>query len=125
MNPVEYTINLQRFLLLSCGFSFVGLSSLLVFVDPFENKVYIWAFLAVVAVFLTSIVSLLAFWWFFTIRKQILPIYQVNQLVYQSMMTSAVVILLLVMQQTAILNLWTGVLVLVIYILYELWINAE
>ncbi|MEM1312089.1 MAG: hypothetical protein AAGF07_01345 [Patescibacteria group bacterium] len=125
MNPVEYTINLQRLLLLSCGFSFVGLSTLLVFVDPYENNIYIWAFLGVLTVFLTSIISLFTFWWYFTIRKQILPIYQVNQLVYQSMVTAGITVLLLVMQQTQVLTIWRGILVLICYILYELWINSE
>jgi hypothetical protein len=125
MNPVEYTINLQRFLLLICGLSFAGLASVLVFLDPYENKLYIWAFLGVIFIFMTSVISLLAFWWFFTVQKQILPIVVVNGLVYQSMVASGILVLLLVMQQTSLLTIWTGILVLVVFMLYEIWINTE
>jgi hypothetical protein len=125
MNPVQYTINLQRFLLLACGVSFAGLSAILVFLDPYENKFYIIGFLIALFIFLTSVISLLAFWWFFTIQKQILPIVTVNGLVYQSLMSAGITILLLVMQQTGLLTIWTGLLVLIVYILYEIWINTE
>jgi hypothetical protein len=124
MNPVVYTLNLQRFLFLVCGISFISLSAVLVFLDPYQNGWFIWVFLAAFGIFLSSVISLLVFWWFFTVKKEILTIIQVNSLVYQSMISSGVVVLLLVMQQTNFLTLWTGILVFSVYFLYLVWNNS-
>ena len=125
MNPITYTLNLQRALFLIFGLSFISLSLVLVFLDPYINSLYIWVFLAVLFVLLTSGISLLAFWWFFNIKKEILTIIQVNSLVYQSAITSVVTLLLIVMQQTRVLTIWTGLLVMTVYSLYLVWKNSS
>jgi hypothetical protein len=125
MDPVEYTLNLQRLFVILAGLSFAGGSAMLVFLDPKVNSLYVWGFLGLCLIFLTSLISLLAFWWFFSIRKEILTIVQVNQVVYQSLISASVLVLLLVMQQTGQLNFWSGCLVLIVYMFYELWVNAE
>jgi hypothetical protein len=125
MNPVQYTLNVQRTLLIATSLGFIGISAILVFLNPYENEQYVWLLLGVLSIFLASLLSLLSFWWFFSIQKRILTIIQVNQLVYQSIITSGVLVLLLVMQQTRQLNIWSGVLVFIVYFFYELWINLE
>jgi hypothetical protein len=125
MNPVEYTLLTQRLFAILTGLSFVGLSAILVFLDPYQNSLYIWAFLAVFLIFLTGIITLLAFVWFFTIRKEILSITQVNQVIYQSLISSAVVVFAVVMNQTQQLNIWTAILLIVCYLFYFLWANSE
>jgi len=74
---------------------------------------------------LASILILTAFWWFFSIRKEILTIDQVNKLIGQGIISSAFIILFLVMQQTRTLNLLTGSIMLLVYILYQIWANSE
>jgi len=125
MNPVEYTLNLQRVLVILGALGFVSLSLILVFLDPNQNSLYIWVFLSILLIFSTSLISLLAFWWFFSVRKEILSVNQVNNLVYQSLITGAIVVLLIVMNQTKQLNIWTAILVIITYIFYQLWINSE
>lgn len=125
MNPVEYTLNLQRVLVILASLGFVSLSLILVFLDPNQNSLYIWIFLTILLIFSTSVISLIAFWWFFSVKKEILSVVQVNNLIYQSLITGGVLILLLVMNQTKLLNIWTALLVLVTYIFYQLWINSE
>lgn len=125
MNPVEYTLNLQRLFVILAGLSFAGVASMLVFLNPNDNSLYVWGVLILGLVLLTSFISLMAFWWFFSVRKEILSIPEVNQIVYQSLVSGAALILLLVMQQTGQLNFWSGMLILAVYAFYEVWANGE
>ena len=83
MNVVEYTLAIQKLFTVLTGLSFVAISAQLVFLDPNSNALYIWSFLLSIVIFLCSVISLLAFWWFFSVRKEILSIQQVNHLIYQ------------------------------------------
>ncbi len=125
MNPVEYTLAWQRLLVILTGASFLIGAAIVALLDPTVNFSFVYLFLAVLFVFLASILILAAFWWFFSIRKEILTINQVNRLIGQGIISSAFIIFFLVMQQTRTLNLWSGLIMLLIYILYQIWANSE
>lgn len=125
MNPVEYTLAWQRLLVILAGVSFLIGAAIVALLDPRVNFGFVYLFLAVLFVFLASILILTAFWWFFSIRKEILTIDQVNKLIGQGTISSAFIILFLVMQQTRTLNLLTGSIMLLVYILYQIWANSE
>lgn len=125
MNVVEYTLAIQKLFTVLTGLSFVAISAQLVFLDPNSNALYIWSFLLSIVIFLCSVISLLAFWWFFSVRKEILSIQQVNHLIYQSLISTCLPVLLIVMNQTGQLNFLSGILILVAYAIYFLWINSE
>ncbi len=125
MNTVEYTLAIQKLFAVLAGLSFVAISAILVFLDPTINNLYVWGLLLSALIFLTSFLSLFAFWWFFSVKKEILSIVQVNHLIYQSLVSSCIPILLIVMNQTGQLNFWSVVLVFVAYIIYFLWANSE
>ena len=125
MNPVEYTLAWQRLLVILAGVSFLIGTAIVALLDPTVNFGFIYLFLAVLFVFLASVLILIAFWWFFSIRKEILTIDQVNKLIGQGIISSAFIILFLVMQQTRTLNLLTGSIMLLVYILYQIWANSE
>jgi hypothetical protein len=125
MNPVEYTLAWQRLLVILAGISFLIGAAIVALLDPTVNFGFVYLFLAVLFVFLASILILTAFWWFFSIRKEILTIDQVNRLIGQGIISSAFIILFLVMQQTRTLNLLTGSIMLLVYILYQIWANSE
>jgi len=125
MNPVEYTLIWQRILVILAGVSFLTGTAIVAFLDPTVNFSFVYLFLAVLFVFLSSILILVAFWWFFSIRKEILTIDQVNRLIGQGVISSAFLIFFLVMQQTQTLNLWNGLIMILIYILYQIWANSE
>jgi len=125
MNPVEYTLAWQRLLVILAGVSFLIGAAIVALLDPTVNFGFVYLFLAVLFVFLASVLILAAFWWFFSIRKEILTIDQVNKLIGQGIISSAFIILFLVMQQTRTLNLLTGSIMLLVYILYQIWANSE
>ena len=108
-----------------CGLSFVSILAVLVYLDPYQNSLYIWAFLVLLFIFLSTCFSLSSFLWFFTIKKIILTIREVNRLVYQSSVSSGVLILLMVMKQVNQFSLWTVGFVLLGYACYQLWIMSE
>lgn len=125
MNPVEYTIALQRLFFITAGSSFLGLASIMVFLDPTDSLYYVYAFLGVLFLFTLSLITLLAFWWFFSMKKEILTIAQVNKIVGQSTISSGLIIAVLALQQTRQLTLWSGLIIIVCYALYQLWANSK
>ncbi len=122
---IHYTLGLQRILLIMCGLSFVSILGVVVYLDPYQSSLYVWAFLVLFFVFLSTCLSLSSFLWFFTIKKIILTIREVNRLVYQSSVSSGVLILLMVMKQVNQFSLWTVGFVLLGYACYQLWIMSE
>jgi hypothetical protein len=125
MNPISYVKNLRRFLLAGGFVSGIGFMTMLIFVDPTLNSYYIYGFLTVLMVFSTSIISLGGLWWFFDENRRLLTLNQINSIIYQSLFTSSVVILLLVMSQTNVLNIFTTLLVAGVYVLYQLWSQSQ
>lgn len=125
MNAVEYTLVIQKLFSVMAGLSFIAVCAQLVFLDPFRSNLYVWGILLSSLIFITSFLALFSFWWFFSIKKDILRISQVNNLIYNSLISACIPILLIVMNQTKQLNFWSGILVLVAYIIYFLWANSE
>lgn len=125
MNAVEYTLVIQKLFSVLAGLSFIAVCAQLVFLDPFRSNLYVWGILLSALIFITSFLALFSFWWFFSVKKDILRISQVNNLIYNSLISACIPILLIVMNQTKQLNFWSGILVLVAYIIYFLWANSE
>jgi hypothetical protein len=125
MNPIQYVKKLRIWLVSIIILSIVGGFFIITFLDPFLNNLYIFAFLATLMVFLTCFVSFLGLWWFFDERRKLLSISQINQIIYQSLITSAVVVCTLVMNQTNQLNFVSVLLLIGSYLLYQLWSNSN
>jgi hypothetical protein len=125
MNPINYVKILRLWLAGGMIVSGAGLGALLIFVDPTINLLNVFGFLIVMMVFTTSIISLGGLWWFFDENRRLLTLNQINSIIYQSLFTSSIVILLLVMSQTNVLNLFTTLLVAGVYVLYQLWAQSQ
>jgi high-affinity Fe2+/Pb2+ permease len=125
MNPINYVKILRLWLVGGMIVSGIGLGAMLLFVDPTINLLNVFGFLIVMMVFITSIISLGGLWWFFDENRRLLTLNQINSIIYQSLFTSSIVILLLVMSQTNVLNLFTTLLVAGVYVLYQLWAQSQ
>lgn len=128
MNPVTYTLNLQRICIAFAGFGFCVICFILATVNPYNStatEFFIWFFLTLLILVLSSAFTLLASWWIFSIQKQVLDISEVNQIGYQSIVTSGMIVLVLVMFQTDQLSIWSTAFITITYILYEVWINSN
>lgn len=124
MNPIQYTVRLQRIVALMVGVSFLGLSAVLTFTNPYDPNSGVfafWLFLAVVFVFLACTTLLLAFWWVFAVQKQILMVSQVNQLVYQSLVSSAFLLTAFILNHTQNLNIVNFLVLLAVFAMYYWW----
>ncbi len=126
MDPIEYTLALQRFLIVTTGISFISLVLVLVWIDPTTNPtLYLPGFLVLVFVFLACIIALMSFWWVFSIQKRVLAITEVNRVVYQSIISSIIVVFFLVLSQTGELNILTSSAIIFSYLLYQAWLRSE
>jgi len=125
MNQVEYTLLIQKIFLIAAGASFLGICSVLVFLDPYDNSLYVWGFLILFYILLMSLISLLVFWWYFGLKKEILSINQVNSILYQSSVSAIVAVTMIVLNQTNQLNPVSVGIVVVIYIVYWLWFTSK
>ena len=121
-DPIEYTLKSQRIALIIASLGFFGISLIVSFLDPF-NQANFWLFLFVLIAFLSSLISLLGFWWVFSIEKKILTILEVQKLLYHSFFASICLVSLLVFYITNNLNNITSLGVLVSYIFYRNWIK--
>jgi hypothetical protein len=125
MNPIRYVKKLRIWLISTLLLSMVGGFFIITLLDPSLNNLYIFAFLSTLMVFLTCLVSILGLWWFFDERRRLLNISQINQIVYQSLITSSIVVCALVMNQTNQLNLISVMILIGGYLLYQLWSNSN
>jgi hypothetical protein len=121
MNPVDYTLNLQRITALVAGASFLGLSAILTFLNPYEGVFNFWLFLFALFVFVSCSIVLVSFWWVFGVQKQILMVGQVNQLLYQSLVSSAFLMLAFILNHTQNLSLTNFLILLGVYLMYCYW----
>jgi hypothetical protein len=124
MDPVKYTLKIQQFSLIAAAVCFVGVGIGLTSLDPFTSQWAVWAVLTVLFVGLTALMTLLSFWWAFSVKKEILNITEVNQVVYQSLIASALVIFILVLQITRQLNTWLLIMSLTMYAGYQMWLRT-
>jgi hypothetical protein len=124
MNPIQYVKKMRIWLFSILVISFVSGFSIVFTLDPFINNLYIFAFLLTLLIFLTSLVGLLGLWWFFDERRKLLTTAQINQILYQSLITSGVVVTVLVLNQTSQLSFVSVTLILGAYLLYQLWANS-
>jgi hypothetical protein len=125
MNPIQYVKKLRIWLLLISFLSLSGEFLIVTFLDPLINNLYIFAFLSTLLIFLTCFISFLGLWWFFDERRRLLNITQINQIIYQSLITSVIGVCALVMNQTNQLNIVSAMILLGSYFLYQLWSNSN
>ena len=118
MQPIEYTLSLQRILLIVLAISFLGICSLVAFFDPFSQFFAFWLFLINFVLVLGIIQIFAFFWWYFYIKKVILTVPQVNILVYQSFTLSILLTYLSVLNYTQSLNNFSLALVVFVASLY-------
>jgi hypothetical protein len=125
MNPIKYVKKLRIWLGFATIFSFIVGFFIVSSLDPYLNNLYIFAFLATMLIFLTCLVSLLGLWWFFDERRKLLRISQINQIIYQSLITSTIAVCTLVLNQTNLLNIVSAMILIGSYLLYQLWSNSN
>jgi len=122
-DPIGYTIQVQRILLLTFGLSFLSLAVLLSLFDPYNNNFYIGVLFFLLLIFASSLFTLINFWWIFSIQKKILEITEVNKVLYHAGFVSALLIGLLVLQITQFLDNFYFLGFLVSYCFYRLWMR--
>ena len=124
MNQIDYTLIVRRWavsiLIVSTGILAYVLSSL----DPYADMLFVWIFILTLGIWLASGICSLAIWFYFTHRKKILTITQTNNLLYQSLISSATIVLLFGLSVTGFLNLFSFLIVLLCYVLYQLYTNS-
>ena len=125
MNQIDYTQLVRTWCLASTSVSLVAFAYTLFYLDPYTNNSYVWAFLIALGVVLGSLGSWCAISYFYILEKKILSIAQVNNLLYQSLVSAATIIMVLSMQVTGILNIFTLGVVILCYSLYQIYINAN
>lgn len=125
MDQVEYALNVQRLSLLGAGGGFLILAAIVGLLDPYSNQYYIFGFLGVIFFFLTSLIILLIFGWVSVIKREVLSIFEVNQVVYQSLISSCVIVFIIALNQTAQLNAWTLILTISSYLIYWIWSHSR
>lgn len=121
MQPIQYTLNLQRIFLLLMALSIFGLVNLLLLVNPYSEAWAVWLLWALVWIILSGIQLFGFFWWYFFVKSQILTIVQVNTLLYQSLVGGMFGVLLLVLIQTEQLNYFNGGIMIASYTAYTLF----
>jgi len=84
MNQIEYAISLQRILAITGGLAFFSLCLIAVFTSPFAGENYVWLFFLTLWILLTTVFSLIGYWWVFVIKKDIISILQSNLVISKS-----------------------------------------
>jgi uncharacterized membrane protein YvlD (DUF360 family) len=125
MNQIDYTQLVRTWCLACTAVSAVAFVYSLFYLDPYVNNVYVWAFLIAFGVMIAAFGSWCAISYFYILEKKILSIGQVNNLLYQSTVSAATIIMVLTMQVTGILNIFTLGVVILCYSLYQIYINAN
>lgn len=124
MNQIEYTISLQRILAITSGLSFFSLCLMLVFTSPFESINYIWLLFFTVWILLTTIFSLIGYWWVFTIKKDIISILQSNLVISKSGFLALSLVYLLNTYISKSLDAWTTFGLIVLNIIFFYFIDS-
>ena len=125
MNQIDYTLTVRRW---SLGVAALGLGLfgyILFFLDPNDSRTYVWAFLLALAITLAALINLAAIWFFFHSQKKILSVAQTNGILYQSLITSGTLTLILVLQVTGFFNILSMLLIAVCYGLYQVYANTN
>jgi hypothetical protein len=122
-DPIQFTLKVQRIVVIMASLSFLGLTLVFSFLDPFIEA-NMWIFLFLLICFLGSLFSLLNFWWVFSIIKKILTIDEVQKLLYHSFFLSLCSVSGLVFYITNNFNATSLSGLLVIYILYRYWVKT-
>ena len=97
MDQVDYTLLCERIIALIGGIAFFGICALLGFADPASTQIHLALFLFCLVMLSVSVISMLGFWWVFSIKKQILDKDQVNKLIFRSFTISLFFIFILVL----------------------------
>lgn len=92
MNQVDYTLSLQRILLLVGSIAFFTLVLVGFFISPAQNPEYLLLVLFLIWVCLSSVFGLLGYWWAFNIRKEIISINQSNLTAWQGSFQASLVV---------------------------------
>ncbi len=124
-SPIKYVLSIQKILIISLIVSVVSIGSVMILLDPGNSFLYIYAFIALLSISIFTSIMLFSFWWIFSIQKDFLDIRQTNRLLAQTSISTGIISTLIIMHQVEVLNLWTGFTTLLIYSLYQIWMNAK
>jgi hypothetical protein len=124
MNQVDYTLSLQRILLLVGSISFFTLVLVGFFVSPLENPEYLLLVLFLIWVCLSSVFGLLGYWWAFNIRKEIISINQSNLTVWQGSFQASLTVGYIALNYAKMWQNWMFFGILVGVIIYWLFVKS-
>ncbi|NJL97226.1 hypothetical protein HC864_05495 [Candidatus Gracilibacteria bacterium] len=125
MTPIEYASLIKKWFWMQFSISLVAFFGIIFLLNPYDSNLYIWAFLISFVFVLFSALLLVALSFFQNQQSRILTISQINQLVYQSIISSVTFALILVLVQTNTFNIISMGVVLFCYVLYQLWANSQ
>ncbi len=122
MDPVEYSLLLQKVFAILTGLCFFGLTLVIGLVDPRSLSQTLYLVLFLLFIFFWSLFVLLGFWWYTSIKRLILSSEGINYLVLRQGLLSMLIIFGITFILTNILNLGLLSLLIVIGLLIILWI---
>ena len=125
MTPINYVLLLQKWSLISFGVSLGALLILLNTVSPYSNPSAIWIFLCTAWVIGSSSFLLGVSFWVFKIQKKLLTVAEINSLVYNSLVSSSILVYILVLIQTDKFNLIWAIGITFFYSIYQIWLNLK
>ncbi len=125
MNPIEYKNLIKKWFWFQLLISIAMFVVIVVLLNPNANQLYIWAFMIDSVVVIFSILAIISLTFFEKKKDRTLTIANTNQIIYQSLISSSVIITIMVLGQTNNLNILSFGLVIFCYVLYQIWINSE
>jgi hypothetical protein len=122
MDPVTYTLFIQRTQAILCGLSFLFISAILTLTNPFSESYNLFLLLFGMFIFLVNFCSLLSFWWYISLQKQVLTTRQTNLLVIRSLFYATALVNMLVLALLGQLTTIPIILILSCLLLAHLWL---
>jgi cytochrome bd-type quinol oxidase subunit 1 len=125
MNQIDYTLNVRN---LSGGSMIVSTITsiyMLLALDPLDSPTFMYAFMLSFGIFMASVICIVAVWYYFSYNKKILNIAQTNNIIYQSVISSTTIILIIMLQITSYLNIYTLLIVAFCYSMYQIYSNSN
>jgi hypothetical protein len=115
--------NLQKLLAMIFALGVFILGGLIYFTDPFQNNLYLWAFLITVFVIVTTAFSLIGFWLAFNRKYVDMSSVKVVSIIRQSALAGSLISIILFLSAVNQLSLLNISILLLAYLMYELWSN--
>jgi hypothetical protein len=122
MNPVAYTLFVQRTQAIMCGLSFLFISAILALMDPFTASYPLFLLLVSLFILLWNGSSLVSFWWYISLQKTVLTTRQTNMIIIRALVYGVALINLIVFNLVGELTIIPVLATLICILLAHLWL---